>query len=53
MYPWGYWILSGGNFASKNIIVAESELCINPFVAVTLKTMTLNGSKDLGAISYL
>ena len=34
------------------MIVAESELYIIPFFAITLKTITLNGSNDLGAISY-
>lgn len=46
-------MFSGGNSASKNIIVAESELYILSFVAVTVKITTLNGSKDLGGMSCL
>ena len=45
------WVLRGGNSASKTIIVAESELYINPFFAVTLEITTSNGLNDLGAIS--
>ena len=46
-------MLSAGNSASKNIIVAESVLYIFPFDAVTLKITTLNGLNDLGGMSYL
>ena len=39
--------------ASKKIIAAESELCIIPLDTLTLNKMTVNGSNDLGGMSYL